>query len=41
MLAAVGDIVGTFTLVSLDPEGSVRLRGGDGSELTLTLPEPP
>jgi hypothetical protein len=40
-LVAVGGHIGPFELVSLDEEGSARLRGEDGVELTLTLPEDP
>jgi hypothetical protein len=41
VLASVGDSIASFTLVALDPEGSVRLRAADGSELTLALAEAP
>jgi len=40
-LVSVGDRIGAFSVVSLDEEGSVRLRGPDGREVTLTLPEEP
>jgi len=40
-LVSVGDRIGAFSVVSLDEEGSVRLRGLDGREVTLTLPEEP
>jgi Tfp pilus assembly protein PilP len=41
VLVSVGDRVGAFTVVSLDEEGSVRLRDPDGQEATLTLPGEP
>ena len=40
-LVSVGDRIGAFSVVSLDEEGSVRLRAPDGREVTLTLPEEP
>lgn len=40
-LVSVGDRIGAFSVIALDEEGWVRLRGLDGRELTLTLPEEP
>jgi hypothetical protein len=41
VLASVGDRVLDFTVASLEEEGTVRLRRGEGGDLTLALPEEP
>lgn len=41
VLAAVGDNIGGFLVLSIDEEGFVRLRDRDGLEVTLNLPEEP
>ena len=41
VLASVGDRVLDFTIASLEDDGTVRLRRGEGGDLTLALPEEP
>jgi hypothetical protein len=41
VLASPGDTVGGFHVLTLDEEGGVRVRGPEGLEVTLALPEEP